>query len=113
MHLIIPNTYIKLVLAPHLEALDCIEKLRSTDIAVQKKMIFQLQKLVKDVDLAREFIAKQGVGDVITLLTHSTSLNLSAYALTTVQNLLDYPETLSVTPFPFEFLQLVCSCYTD
>ena len=95
------------MLTPHLEALDCIEKLQSTDLAVQKKMIFQLQKLVKDVDLAREFISKQGVGEVIKILQSSSSLNLSAYALTTLQNLLYYPDTLVVTPFPFEFLELV------
>ncbi|CAG8462244.1 25589_t:CDS:10 [Dentiscutata erythropus] len=83
------NERLKLVSSPLIEAADTCEKLGSTDDKTLKLTTFSLQKYIKEVEFADEFFKKGGLKSLIEIINNSSG-NTLAYALTSMQNLMEH-----------------------
>ncbi|CAG8526137.1 1084_t:CDS:2 [Racocetra fulgida] len=83
------NEKLKLVSSPLIEAADICEKLGSTDDKTLKLTTFSLQKYIKEVEFADEFLKKGGLKSLIEIINNSSG-NTLAYALTSMQNLMEH-----------------------
>lgn len=80
---------LKLVSSPAIEAEEIIKSLVSTDEKTLKKTIFSLQKYLEEVEFADEFFARGGVQSLANIISNASG-NTLAYALTSMQNLMEH-----------------------
>ncbi|CAG8487653.1 7139_t:CDS:10 [Funneliformis mosseae] len=83
------NERLKLVSSPLIEAAEICEKLGSNDDKTLKLATFSLQKYVKEVEFAVEFLKRSGLCSLIEIINNSSG-NTLAYALTSMQNLMEH-----------------------
>ena len=79
---------LKLVSSPVIEAAECVDKLSSGDDKITKLTIFNLQRLIREVQFADEFLNRGGLRILMQVIRMSSG-NTLAYALTSLQNLLE------------------------
>ncbi|KAG5459151.1 MAG: hypothetical protein BJ554DRAFT_483, partial [Olpidium bornovanus] len=94
---IAPGERLKLVASPVVEAARVVDVLESNDQKNLKQALFQLQKYIKEAPFADEFFALGGVPTLCNIIS-TVSGNTLAYALTSLQNLMEHDhgwETLS------------------
>ncbi|CAI2177420.1 17101_t:CDS:10, partial [Funneliformis geosporum] len=84
-----PNERLKLVSSPLIEAAEICEKLGSNDDKTLKLTTFSLQKYVKEVEFADEFLKRSGLNSLVEIINNSSG-NTLAYALTSMQNLMEH-----------------------
>ena len=80
---------LKLVSSPSLEAGRILEDLSSNDILILKKATFLLQKYIKEVEFADQFLFLGGLRKLEDVIEKSEG-NTLAYALTSLQNLMEH-----------------------
>ncbi|CAG8778959.1 10297_t:CDS:2, partial [Acaulospora morrowiae] len=83
------NERLKLVSSPLIEAAEICEKLCYTDDKSLKLATFSLQKYIKEVEFADEFLKREGLKSLVGIINNSTG-NTLAYALTSMQNLMEH-----------------------
>ncbi|CAG8475045.1 7244_t:CDS:10 [Paraglomus brasilianum] len=83
------NERLKLVASPIIEAAEVCEKLGSNDEKTFKLTTFSLQKLIKEVEFFDEFLRRGGLRSLIEIINTSSG-NTLAYALTSMQNLMEH-----------------------
>lgn len=81
-----------LVSSPMLEAVEMVDKLSSGEPSVLKLATFSLRSLIKERAFLAEFIARGGV-DALQEVIRRSSGNTLAYALLSLQNLLELEES--------------------
>ena len=90
--LISASKYFYLEPAPTVEAAEMVDKLGSDDKAVVKRTVFALRSLVKERGtFIDEFISQRGL-DALQNVVLSSSANTLAYALVSLQNLMELEE---------------------
>ncbi|GJJ11519.1 hypothetical protein Clacol_005752 [Clathrus columnatus] len=82
------KAHLRLVSAPKLEALDIVEKLTIKEEKSYRLALFSLQRYIREDEFAREFLARDGLQELIQAIM-TTHGNMLAYALTTMQNLME------------------------
>ncbi|GAA5998566.1 uncharacterized protein JCM10292_002788 [Rhodotorula paludigena] len=85
-------TTFTLVSSPMLEAVEMVDKLSSGEASVLKLATFSLRSLIKERAFLAEFIARGGV-DALQEVIRRSSGNTLAYALLSLQNLLELEES--------------------
>ncbi|RGB42768.1 ELMO/CED-12 family-domain-containing protein [Rhizophagus diaphanus] len=94
------NERLKLVSSPLIEAAEICEKLGSNDDKVLKLATFSLQKYIKEVEFADEFLKRSGLKSLIDIINNSSG-NTLAYALTSMQNLMEHDHGWEDLSFDF------------
>ncbi|KAF9454260.1 hypothetical protein P691DRAFT_809803 [Macrolepiota fuliginosa MF-IS2] len=79
---------LRLVKSPSREARDTAEKLRTKDGDV-RWTLFSLQKFIREEQFAQEFLKQGGLKDLVEN-AHTATGNTLAYALTSMQHLMDH-----------------------
>ncbi|TPX35338.1 hypothetical protein SmJEL517_g02240 [Synchytrium microbalum] len=79
---------LKLTWSPAITARDLADDLDSTSEQTLKKATFALQKYIKEPDFVEEFLARKG-GPKLQKIVETTQGNTLAYALSSLQNLMD------------------------
>jgi len=74
---------------PPFAASNALQALQDPNIAVKKKVIFELKVLLKDEAFAREFLNQNGVAQLATVIFDATG-NTLAYALSALQEAMGY-----------------------
>ncbi|KAI9141182.1 ELMO/CED-12 family-domain-containing protein [Paraphysoderma sedebokerense] len=90
----------KLVPSPMLEAKEFVEKLNNGDLAVQKMTIFSLQNRLKQKEFTNEFTLAGGVHAVMKVVKEASG-NTLAYALSSLQNLMEHDNGWDIFDIPF------------
>ncbi|KAF8311367.1 hypothetical protein DL93DRAFT_2149672 [Clavulina sp. PMI_390] len=82
------RTPLKLVRSPASDARDYITNLTRSDSSL-KMSLFNLQKLIREPQFAKEFVQRDGLAQLMNIITINHG-NTLAYALTAMRNLMDY-----------------------
>ncbi|EPQ56801.1 hypothetical protein GLOTRDRAFT_105412 [Gloeophyllum trabeum ATCC 11539] len=101
---------LKLVNSPTLEAAEIVEKLSLRDERTLRKTLFSLQKFIREEQFANEFLQRDGLSELIDVISVSHG-NTLAYALLAMQNLmdLDYGWSNLEHTFIFRVVQILSS----
>ncbi|CAG8558682.1 3097_t:CDS:10 [Ambispora leptoticha] len=83
------NERLKLVSSPVIEAAEICEKIGSNDDKLLKQTTFDLQKLIREVEFVDEFLKRGGLKSLMETI-NTASGNTLAYALTSMQNLMEH-----------------------
>lgn len=79
----------KLCSSPTIEAVEMVDKLTSRDEKTLKMATYTLQRLIRDKPFYDEFIQRGGVEELVAIILLLNSSNTLAYALTSIQNLIE------------------------
>jgi hypothetical protein len=82
----------KLCSSPTMEAVEIVDKLSSTDERSLKLATYSLQRFIREKPFADEFLSRGGLEELVKLINSLESGNTLAYALTSVQNLIESRE---------------------
>ncbi|BGO95483.1 hypothetical protein NBRC10512_007738 [Rhodotorula toruloides] len=85
------GTHFTLVSSPMLEAVEMVDKLRSTDPSTLKPAVFTLRTLIRERLFLREYVKRGGV-EALQGVIKRASGNTLAYALVCLQGLLELDE---------------------
>ncbi|KAH7927302.1 hypothetical protein BV22DRAFT_1007169 [Leucogyrophana mollusca] len=84
------KTHLKLVNASNIEAAETVQKLRMRDERTLRLSLFSLQKFIKEDGFAQEFLNRGGLRELVDVIDSQHGHNALAYALTSMQNLMDH-----------------------
>ncbi|CAE6413156.1 unnamed protein product [Rhizoctonia solani] len=80
---------LKLVNSPILEATEILDRLHAADKESVKHALFSLQKYIREHEFTQEFLKRDGLRELLGTIESSTG-NTLAYALTSMQNLMEH-----------------------
>lgn len=101
-----------LVSSPMLEAVEMVDKLRSTDPSTLKPAVFTLRTLIRERLFLREYVKRGGV-EALQGVIKRASGNTLAYALVCLQGLLELDERGWEgirRPFVARIVEIVSEC---
>ncbi|CAE6428889.1 unnamed protein product [Rhizoctonia solani] len=79
---------LKLVSSPVIEATEILDRLHAADKESVKHALFSLQKYIREHEFTQEFLKRDGLRELLGTI-ESNSGNTLAYALTSMQNLME------------------------
>ncbi|CAE6382093.1 unnamed protein product [Rhizoctonia solani] len=80
---------LKLVSSPVIEATEILDRLHAADKESVKHALFSLQKYIREHEFTQEFLKRDGLRELLGII-ESSSGNTLAYALTSMQNLMEH-----------------------
>ncbi|KAF8347827.1 ELMO/CED-12 family-domain-containing protein [Amanita rubescens] len=82
------KVHLRLVDSPVREARETAERLRNITDKNLRKTLFSLQRHIREEQFAKEFLSNGGLASLVDVI-HASTGNTLAYALTSMQNLMD------------------------
>ncbi|KAJ1306927.1 hypothetical protein OPQ81_007910 [Rhizoctonia solani] len=80
---------LKLVSSPVIEATEILDRLHAADKESVKHALFSLQKYIREDEFTQEFLKRDGLRELLGTIENSSG-NTLAYALTSMQNLMEH-----------------------
>ncbi|CAE6401890.1 unnamed protein product [Rhizoctonia solani] len=80
---------LKLVSSPVIEATEILDRLHAADKESVKHALFSLQKYIREHEFTQEFLKRDGLRELLGII-ESSSGNTLAYALASMQNLMEH-----------------------
>ncbi|KAG6381651.1 ELMO/CED-12 family-domain-containing protein [Boletus reticuloceps] len=104
------KVHLRLVNAPHVEAAEILRKLSSPDEKSFRMSLFSLQKYIKEEKFVQEFLNLDGLQALVHVI-YTEHGNILAYALTSMENLMDlqYGWSTLNDEFIFKIVQILAS----
>lgn len=80
---------LKLVSSPVIEATEILDRLHAADKESLKHALFSLQKYIREHEFTQEFLKRDGLRELLGAIDNNSG-NTLAYALTSMQNLMEH-----------------------